>query len=77
MGILSDKFDPWILGLSTLATASLVTFVLWGILAHTFAGLLCFGLAYGIIASGWTSLWTGFVRCAHFSRHQLARFYLV
>lgn len=77
MGIFSDKFDPWILGLSTLTAASIVTFVLWGVLAHTFAGLVCFGLAYGIIASGWSSLWTGFVRCVHFSCLQLARVYLI
>ncbi|KAJ7495833.1 major facilitator superfamily domain-containing protein [Mycena galericulata] len=62
MGYLSDKVNPWILALSTLFTASVTTFILWGVLSHSFAGLLAFGTAYGIVAGGWSSLWTGFVR---------------
>jgi MCP family monocarboxylic acid transporter-like MFS transporter 10 len=62
MGYLSDKINPWVLALSTLFITSVTTFILWGVLSNTFAGLLAFGVVYGSIASGWTSLWTGFVR---------------
>ncbi|KAJ7879018.1 MFS general substrate transporter [Mycena olivaceomarginata] len=62
MGYLSDSFNPWILAFAILATTSLTNFVLWGILSHSFAGLLAFGVAYGTVAGGWTCLWTGFVR---------------
>ncbi|KAJ7474205.1 MFS general substrate transporter [Mycena latifolia] len=62
MGYLSDKLNPWILALATLFASSVTTFILWGVLSHTFAGLLAFGIVYGSIAGGWTSLWTGFVR---------------
>ncbi|KAJ7617455.1 major facilitator superfamily domain-containing protein [Mycena polygramma] len=62
IGYLSDKINPWILALANLLTTSVATFVLWGILSHSFAGLLVFGVVYGSIASGWTSVWTGFVR---------------
>ncbi|KAJ6585406.1 major facilitator superfamily domain-containing protein [Mycena capillaripes] len=62
MGYLSDKFNPWILALATLTITSVATFVLWGLFSHSFAGLLAFAIAYGSIASGWSSLWTGFVR---------------
>ncbi|KAJ7701419.1 MFS general substrate transporter [Mycena rosella] len=62
MGYLSDKVNPWVLALSTLFATSVTTFILWGVLSHTFAGLLAFGMVYGSIAGGWSSLWTGFVR---------------
>ncbi|KAJ6582785.1 MFS general substrate transporter [Mycena sp. CBHHK59/15] len=62
MGFLSDKVNPWILALATLLTTSVTTFVIWGVYSHTFAGLLGFGIVYGIVAGGWSSLWTGFVR---------------
>jgi len=62
MGYLSDKFNPWILALTTLTITSVTTFVLWGLFSHSFAGLLVFAIAYGSIASGWSSLWTGFVK---------------
>ncbi|KIJ64420.1 hypothetical protein HYDPIDRAFT_181709 [Hydnomerulius pinastri MD-312] len=62
LGFLSDKVDPWGLALSTLVFACFSTFVLWGVLSHTFAGLLAFGIAYGTIAGGWTCLWTAFIR---------------
>ncbi|KAJ7153057.1 major facilitator superfamily domain-containing protein [Mycena crocata] len=62
LGYLSDKINPWLLALSTLLTTSASIFILWGILSHSFAGLLSFSIAYGIVASGWSSLWTGFVR---------------
>ncbi|KAJ7160111.1 major facilitator superfamily domain-containing protein [Mycena filopes] len=62
MGYLSDKFNPWLLALVTLLSTSVATFVLWGVLSHSFGGLLAFGIAYGSVAGSWTSLWTGFVR---------------
>ncbi|KAF7362382.1 MFS general substrate transporter [Mycena venus] len=62
MGFLSDKLNPWILALSSLFTTSVATFILWGVLSHSFSGLLAFGIAYGSIAGSWSSLWTGFVR---------------
>ncbi|KAJ7213893.1 MFS general substrate transporter [Mycena pura] len=62
MGYLSDKFNPWILALTALSTASVATFILWGVLSRSFAGLLAFSIVYGSAAGGWTSLWTGFVR---------------
>lgn len=62
LGYMSDKVDPWLLGLSTLCLTALTTFILWGILSNSFAGLMAFGLAYGIIAGGWTSLWTAFIQ---------------
>ncbi|KAK0243884.1 MFS general substrate transporter [Armillaria nabsnona] len=61
MGYLSDKFNLWFLGTSTLFATSLATFVLRGVLSQSLAGLLAFGIAYGILAGGWSSLWTGFV----------------
>ncbi|KAJ7439247.1 major facilitator superfamily domain-containing protein [Mycena latifolia] len=62
MGYLSDKLSAWLLAFSTLIVTSVTTFVLWGVLAHSFGGLLAFGLVYGGVAGSWTSLWTGFVR---------------
>jgi len=61
-GQLSDILDPWLLALSTLMGSCLSTFVLWGVLSHSFGGLVAFGLAYGSLAGGWSSLWTGFMK---------------
>ncbi|KAJ3863778.1 major facilitator superfamily domain-containing protein [Lentinula novae-zelandiae] len=49
-GYLSDKINPWTLGLSTLASTSAATFILWGVLSYNLAGLLSFSVAYGILA---------------------------
>lgn len=46
----------------TLAASSLSTFVLWGVAGHTVASVIVFGATYGMLAGGWSSLWTGFVR---------------
>ncbi|KAF7314654.1 hypothetical protein MKEN_00939200 [Mycena kentingensis (nom. inval.)] len=62
MGYLSDRVNPWILALSSLLVTSAATFVLWGVLSSSLAGLLAFGIAYGSVAGGWSSLWTGFIR---------------
>ncbi|KAJ7187252.1 MFS general substrate transporter [Mycena filopes] len=62
VGFLSDKLNPWVLALTTLLTASAATFILWGALSHSFAGLLVFSIAYGGVASGWTSVYSGFIK---------------
>lgn len=62
MGLLSDRFDPWAVGLATLAATSATVFVLWGVLSHSLAGLLAFGIVYGFLASGWSSLFSAFIR---------------
>ncbi|KAF9262086.1 MFS general substrate transporter [Marasmius fiardii PR-910] len=61
LGYLSDKLNPWLLASLTLIFTSLSTFVLWGVLSSTFAGLLSFGIVYGALAGGWSSLWAGFL----------------
>jgi MCP family monocarboxylic acid transporter-like MFS transporter 10 len=62
MGVLSDRFSPWLLGVLTLLSSSLVTFLIWGVAGSAIAGVMVFGVAYGLLAGGWTSIWTGFVR---------------
>ncbi|KAJ3927361.1 MAG: hypothetical protein NXY57DRAFT_1106737, partial [Lentinula lateritia] len=61
-GYLSDKINPWLLGLSALASTCAVTFILWGVLSYNLAGLLSFSLAYRIVAGGWSSTWNGFIK---------------
>ncbi|CAG8691167.1 9719_t:CDS:2, partial [Acaulospora colombiana] len=43
-GILSDRVDPWLLAFFTLLGACIATFILWGVLSHSLAGLIAFGL---------------------------------
>ena len=62
MGYLSDQFNSWALTLGSLVLTAVVTFVLWGILGNTFAGLVAFGFAYGIVAGSFSSLWASFAR---------------
>ncbi|PBK75192.1 MFS general substrate transporter [Armillaria solidipes] len=76
MGYLSDKFNPWFLGMSTLFSTSLATFILWGVLSQNLAGLLAFGAAYGILAGSWTCLWTGFVSPFAKDDHNVATYLL-
>jgi MFS transporter, MCT family, solute carrier family 16 (monocarboxylic acid transporters), member 10 len=54
-----------------MALACLTTFVLWGVLAYTFARLLAFGVVYGFVAAGFASLWTGFTNAVISERHCL------
>ncbi|KAL1669918.1 major facilitator superfamily domain-containing protein [Schizophyllum commune] len=61
-GLLSDRFEPWGIAVGMLALTAAAAFIFWGILSHTFAGLIMFSVLFGIISSGWTTLWTGFVR---------------
>ncbi|KAG7088081.1 hypothetical protein E1B28_012112 [Marasmius oreades] len=62
MGYLSDIMSPWVLALLSLILTSLTTFILWGIFSTTFGGLLAFGIVYGSLAGGWSSLWSSFTR---------------
>lgn len=61
MGWLSDKFDIWILAIASLVGACLATFIVWGVLSFSLAGVLAYGVVYGLTAGGWSSLWYGFV----------------
>ncbi|KAL1675151.1 major facilitator superfamily domain-containing protein [Schizophyllum commune] len=58
-GFLSDRFNPWAVAFFTLLTTALSAFILWGVLAYTFAGLLAFSIVYGAFSGGWAALWTG------------------
>ena len=62
VGLLSDRFEPWGIAVGMLALTAAASFIFWGVLSHTFAGLIMFSVLFGIISSGWTTLWTGFVR---------------
>lgn len=57
-----DYVSPWLLGSITLSACSLATFILWGVAGQAMVGLLLFGVAYGLSAGGFTSLWSGFLR---------------
>ncbi|EKM49545.1 uncharacterized protein PHACADRAFT_188642 [Phanerochaete carnosa HHB-10118-sp] len=61
-GLLSDTINPWLIASVTLMLASLSVFVLWGVLSYTLTGVLVYGIAYGCLAGGWTSLWVSFLR---------------
>ncbi|KAF5340127.1 hypothetical protein D9758_013148 [Tetrapyrgos nigripes] len=61
-GFLSDKLDPWVLSLGTLISTTLSVFVLWGVCSSNLAGLLSFGLTYGIVGGGWVTVWAGFIK---------------
>lgn len=58
-GFLSDRFNPWAVAFFTLFITALSAFILWGVLAYTFAGLLAFSVVYGAFSGGWAALWTG------------------
>ncbi|EJC98140.1 MFS general substrate transporter [Fomitiporia mediterranea MF3/22] len=62
MGTLADSVNPWVIALITTFLTSFATFVLWGILSSSFAGVLAFGITYGALAGGWSSLFTGFIQ---------------
>ena len=61
-GMLSDIINPWTLASATLLLTSLSVFVLWGVLSFNLAGVMVYGIAYGCLTGGWTSLWAGFLR---------------
>ncbi|KAG8830580.1 hypothetical protein FRC17_004684 [Serendipita sp. 399] len=54
--------DTWLLAFSTLLGTCLATFVGWGVISYSLTGLISFGIVYGGLAGGWSSLWTGFVK---------------
>ncbi|KIP09016.1 hypothetical protein PHLGIDRAFT_506278 [Phlebiopsis gigantea 11061_1 CR5-6] len=62
MGYLSDRYNVWALAFVSLLLTSLATFVLWGVLSYSLAGILAYGVAYGSTAGCWSSMWNGFVR---------------
>lgn len=62
LGLLSDHVSPWLLASLTLSAASLATFMFWGVAGHAVAGLFVFGATYGLLAGGFSSLYTAFVR---------------
>lgn len=62
IGVLSDHVDPWALALGILTSTAASVFVLWGVFSYSLPGLLVFGVFYGILASGWTSLFSAFMR---------------
>jgi hypothetical protein len=62
MGLLSDKYSPWLLGSVTLAVTSMATFLLWGVASFNLVGLITYGVIYGAMAGGWSSTWTGFIK---------------
>ncbi|KAJ7728831.1 MFS general substrate transporter [Mycena maculata] len=49
-------FNAWMLAFSILLTTSVMSFILWGVLSHSFAGLLVFSIAYGTVAGGMDDL---------------------
>ncbi|KIP08941.1 hypothetical protein PHLGIDRAFT_103577 [Phlebiopsis gigantea 11061_1 CR5-6] len=61
-GTLSDIINPWTLASTTLVLTSLSVFVLWGVLSFNLAGVMVYGIVYGCLTGGWTSLWAGFLR---------------
>ncbi|GJE97527.1 MFS general substrate transporter [Phanerochaete sordida] len=62
VGWLSDRVGIWALSFVVLLLSALATFVLWGVAGATYAGVLAFGVVYGLTAGSWSSLWSGFVR---------------
>lgn len=62
VGFMSDKYDIWLLTLSSLVLTSLATFLLWGVLSYSLAGILVFSGVYGAASGGFSSLWSGFVK---------------
>lgn len=61
-GWLSDRYNIWVLAILSLLLSAVATFVLWGVAASSFTGVLIYGVAHGLTAGGWSSLWSGFVR---------------
>ncbi|THH12102.1 hypothetical protein EW146_g7814 [Bondarzewia mesenterica] len=60
VGALSDHFTPWLIAVVTAVLSSICTFVFWGAVGNV-AGLMLFGATYGLVAGGWSTLWSGFV----------------
>jgi MCP family monocarboxylic acid transporter-like MFS transporter 10 len=64
LGLLSDKQSPHKLGAYTMAAASVSVFLIWGLGATSFAPLLIFSIAMGLLAGGWTSLYSAIIKAA-------------
>ena len=61
-GWLSDRVSIWALAVGSLLLSTLATSVVWGVAAASYAGVLAFGVAYGLTAGCWSSMWNWFVR---------------
>ena len=62
VGYMSDKYDIWLLTLSSLVLSCLSTFILWGICSYSLSGILAYSSIYGAVAGGFSSLWSASVR---------------
>ncbi|KAI0051889.1 MFS general substrate transporter [Auriscalpium vulgare] len=62
VGFLSDRYSPWIIALFVTSSSSIFTFILWGVVGNAAAGMMAYGVAYGLSAGGWSTLWSGFIR---------------
>ena len=62
VGFMSDKYDVWVLALTSLVLTSSATFVLWGALSYSLAGILIYSSVYGAVAGGFSSLWSAFTK---------------
>lgn len=60
VGFLSDKYDVWVLALTSLVLTSMATFLLWGLLSYSLAGILVYAIVYGAVTGGFGSLWSAF-----------------
>ena len=59
---MSDRYDVWILTLSSLVLTSLATFLLWGVFSYSLAGILIYSSVYGAVSGGFSTLWSAFVK---------------
>ncbi|GAA5853573.1 hypothetical protein JCM8547_002510 [Rhodosporidiobolus lusitaniae] len=62
LGILSDKHSPHALGFYTMLFASTSVFLIWGLAPTSFAPLLVFSILIGLLAGGWTSLYSAIIK---------------
>lgn len=62
VGILSDRFDPWVLSAFITLFTSFTTFIIWGVLSQSFVPLAVYAFLFGAIASGWSVLFFPFIK---------------
>ncbi|KAH0834963.1 MFS general substrate transporter [Lanmaoa asiatica] len=61
VGFLSDYFTPWPIAFILSTLSLLCTVVFWGVIGDV-VGVMLFSVTYGFVASGWSTLWSSFVR---------------
>ncbi|GJE99086.1 MFS general substrate transporter [Phanerochaete sordida] len=61
-GWLSDRVGVWALAVGSLLLSALATFVLWGVAAAAYGGVLAYGVVFGLGAGCWSSLYSGFAK---------------